>query len=194
MESIGRDGTMAKIKGSSVSSVFAFMEEKLGSEALDGLLARQTASDRGELARPAFAFKWYPLDTYMRFLDLAGRDAFAQNADAGRQMGAKIVRDGLNGVYRVLLGILSQSYIINQSPELWKRYFDGEDLSLSEVKERSLAAEVRGAIVPCPLYCRTILGGIEETVRLAGGKNVVGEEVSCRAAGRDRCTFEVRWS
>ncbi len=184
---------MGKIKGTCVASVFSFLEERLGAQALDEALARRSAEDRELLSRPALAFKWYPLDAYVRLLATFERGAIAEDRGAGRRMGAKIVRDGLTGIYRVMLGVLSQDYILGRAPQLWTRYFEGEDLELNDVRPASLEATVRGQISPCPLYCQTILGGIEETVRLAGGKDVVGEEISCRSAGRDRCSFTVRW-
>jgi len=185
---------MPSIKGTCVNSVLAFVDESFGAGTAARLLASLPGPDRAALDLPLMASSWYPIASYLAFLGAAERDGLMRDEAVWRRMGARIVSDGLTGVYRLFLSVLSRDFILGKVPKLWGRYFDGEHLELVEVTETSLVARVSGDVPAGNIYCQTVLGGIEETLRRAGGRDVKGVEIRCRGRFAPCCEFRVSWS
>lgn len=184
---------MSNIKGSAVRSVIDFVKIKGDSSTWLTVVSQLSDEDRDIFSGVILSPNWYPMQSYHNLLLAISNNLSASSPEIGIDIGKKIIEDGLTGIYKTFLKILTPEYVMSKVPILWRRYFDGEQLELVEVTEKKITMEVIGEIKPPKVYCYTVIGGMIKGIELAGGKNVVGREIKCRASGCESCRFSVVW-
>jgi hypothetical protein len=184
---------MSKIKGSSVLSVVNFIKEKGGEDLMKKILNEMQENDRKQFSVSVLPNSWYQLDSYQRMMETAAKNLSGGNPDIGIEIGHKIIKDGLTGFYKVLIGFISAQYISSKIPMLWKNYFDDEKLEIVEVDKLRVQSRVSGPTKPVTVYCNSVLGGMMQAIELTGGKNVHGRETCCRKDGNQYCEFSLTW-
>jgi hypothetical protein len=88
---------MAQVKGTAVDASLRYVRERFGEPALAAVLAALPEADRKALAA-VLASSWYPMGTFLRFMQEAQRRLGAQEKDLVRKMGCASCEYGVKGV------------------------------------------------------------------------------------------------
>lgn len=183
--------TEPKIKGSCLLSVLGFLKQE---GTLDKVRAGLPEACRDPFGGTILSSSWYPVGTYLRFLDHVAACHPAAGSDLFVRMGRRIINDGLNTVYRIFLRVGSPLWVLQRSPALWGNYFKGSELRVMTATSGKGAIAVVEQGQSSQRYCWTRQGGILEAMELSGARNVSIEHTSCRLRGQPECVFEFTWT
>ncbi|NTV51890.1 MAG: hypothetical protein HGA76_02585 [Candidatus Firestonebacteria bacterium] len=186
-------GDQSNIKGSCVKSVSDFVKERGGEEVWQRVIAGLPPQMHSLFSGLVLSSKWYPLEAYFVLLQEIEKQMGPAHPMLGVEIGKKIIGDGLNSIYRMMMGILNTSWVLSKAPALWKMYFDHETLSIVQVSDGQMQCTIHSPINPPKIYCKTELGGILQALEATGGKNCQGQEVKCRANHDSNCEFHFTW-
>ena len=181
------------MKGTALKATVDFAKAKGGEQTWNVILNSLDEKERKIFSGVILSSETYPLESYQKFLVTVSTHLAKGNPEIGLDIGHTILKQGLSGVYRAFLGIVTPNWIIRKTPLLWNRYLHGEYLKLEKVEQGSLTATVSGELMPLKVFCYAVLGSMMQTIKLAGGKEVIGNEIECRSDGYPCCRFVVRW-
>ncbi len=183
---------MARVKGTAVQSSMRYVRERFGEEALQAVIAALPAPDGAELPG-LLASSWYPMESFLRFMQEAKRQLGAGEPQVVRNMGRASCDYGVTGVYKIFFKLGSPEFLISKSPRVYSSYYDSGRLTVTESRDGRAVAEITGLDGGAPEFCERMLGWMERTVELAGGKRVRPAHPACVHRGDAVCRFEGDW-
>jgi hypothetical protein len=132
-------------------------------------------------SQPFYATAWYPLADY-RALHAALQRSSGRGPELARELGRLAALDDFNGIYRVLLSILSPEFFFKRSPVIFNRYFETGALDVTRAEQGVVDARFSG----CAGFDRNIwedaLGGCISALEACGAKGV---QLTVHAGGGD---------
>jgi len=180
-----------QIKGTCVSSVMAFLRDE---RTLDKVLQGVSEPHRSVFTSVIVPASWYPVESYLHLLDSVMRVYAGEGLEVCHRIGRRIIHDGLNTVYRVILKVANPQAVLKRGNMLWGFYFKNSDFSVLESRPGRVLIKVTDGGRTTRAYCKSIMGGMAETVELSGGKDPQILHPRCRVDGADSCVFEVHYS
>jgi hypothetical protein len=183
---------MQNIEGSAIKSLIHLLRELEMWQKVSADLKPNYQTILSDVILPS---QWYPLEAYLHLLEVTAKYA-GDDPTFGLTIGRRVITDGLKTYYRILLGILSTTYVLSKAPILWKGYFNTEILTIIDVGDKYLKVSVSdqsGSIRINKAYCFSVLGGILQTIETVGGKNVTSQEVLCRCNNDAACEYHINW-
>ncbi|NTV53366.1 MAG: hypothetical protein HGA76_10200 [Candidatus Firestonebacteria bacterium] len=184
----------SNIKGSCIKSVCEFVKADAGEQKWQQIIEKLPALDRAAFFGVILPSKWYPIESYFNLLrEIEKQIGGAARPDLGIEIGKKIIADGLNSFYRMMMGILNTSWILTKAPSLWKMYFDKETLTILHVSDGRLEVKIDTPLDPPKMYCCAVMGGILQALESSGGRQCRGQEVKCRANHEACCEYHLTW-
>jgi uncharacterized protein (TIGR02265 family) len=184
---------LAQVKGTAVQSSLRYVRERFGEPALEAVVAALPESDRRSLGHGVLASSWYPMETFLRFMQEAERQLGSREKDLVRMMGRASCEYGVTGVYRVFFKVGSPEFIISRAARVFSSYYDSGELRIAESGPRRAVAELDGLEGGAPQFCERIFGWMQRTLEMAGAKNLRSAHTSCVHRGDPVCRFEGDW-
>jgi uncharacterized protein (TIGR02265 family) len=184
---------MARVKGTAVQSSLRYVRERFGEEALAGVLASLPEADRAALGEGILPSSWYPMDTFLRFMQEAERQLGGQEPDVVRRMGRASCDYGVTGAYKIFFRVGSPEFIISRAAPAFSSYYDTGELRIVEKGPQRVAAELAGFEGGAPQFCERIFGWMQRTLELAGARNLRSAHSTCVHRGGSVCRFEGSW-
>lgn len=188
MSKDGRGETMAKVKGSKISSKFAFVRKEFGDEGVDRVLARFSDDEAAELRR-IIDLRWYPFELYDRVLHAIVETVGHGNATILDRIGAHSAEHQLQNIY----ASYKRDDLVRMLKNMVPMHMHMNDPAHMDVKTDNTAE--CSIIVTEPKSsewaCRVSRAFYKRVTELAGGKQVRVDETTCTARGDAACRFDV---
>lgn len=183
---------MAQVKGTAVDASLRYVRERFGEASLATVLAALPDADRKALGA-VLASSWYPMGTFLRFMQEAQRQLGGREADVVRRMGRASCEYGVTGVYRIFFKLGSPEFIIGRAARVFASYYDSGELRVVEGRAGRAVVELANLGGSAPEFCDRIYGWMERTLELAGAKNLRSTHSACVHRGDAVCRFEGTW-
>ncbi len=185
---------MARTKGTVIASTIAFLNEKFGKEATDQLIDGLGPEQSALLKGPILLGNWYPVDLLTKLISSAeGKVAVPGDRTLAWELGRYSAETGLKGIYKIFFKVADVGFIIKRSPQVWSSYYDSGTMQVVAAESKNAIMRIAGFDQPSPLLCDRILGWMQRTVEMTGGKRVVMSHPSCAARGDAFCEYRGEW-
>lgn len=184
---------MAQVKGTAVVASLRYVGERFGKDALQRVLDALSPDERQLLAGGVLASSWYPMPLFLRFMQEAERQLAAQESAVIRRMGRASADYGIKGVYRIFFKLGSPEFIIGRAARVFGSYYDTGQIAVVESRAGRAVLDLTG-FSGAPQFCERILGWMEQTVELAGARDLRSDHPLCVHRGDDRCRFVGDWT
>jgi hypothetical protein len=189
---------MSQVKGSALGGFKRYVETQHGSKDLEVWLRDASPADAELLGGIILPSAWYPIGTWNRLVNSYVARLGAGKPDSFRPVAAFIAENDLNLIFKVLLKVASPEAILNRSPSLWDRYFDGGKLAAESVGRRLYQLTMTGPTgneqAAGPVTCGPgVAGWLEKGLSLAGAQFVMATHTACRFKGGKTCLTEISW-
>lgn len=181
---------MAKVKGSKITSKFAFVKEYYGDQALDSLLASMDDEDARALIAVIEA-GWYPQDLYERLLKAICSHLAVGDEAIFTRIGHHSAQHLINSTYKVFQSKDPLRLLKNQAPMHTMMNQPGEmEVSSNGPGHCTIkVASPRSSAV----ICKCARAFYHKAVELCGVTKVSVTEPKCSGNGDNYCQFEITW-
>jgi|JI10StandDraft_1071094.scaffolds.fasta_scaffold124918_2 uncharacterized protein (TIGR02265 family) len=179
---------MANYKGTGV----VFMRERVGraGPAIERLFLQQLTEEERETYLRTLEFHWVPIEVITRLFEVAAPLLHPGNPQGLRLLGKAMASDHLNGVYRIVMKVVSIDSIIEKSARLWHTYHRLGKTRVDRVGPKLL----HFVVVEYPglpeNFQECMCGYISQVLELAGGTAV---RVSHGAIGPGQWCWKLSW-
>ncbi len=191
---------MGNARGSIIAYFKDFVLETHGEGEWQKFLNELTPEDAEILTQEIYKLDWYPAPILNRVIEVYDKLYGKGDYQSIIPIAEYIVTEDLSPVFNVFLDLKNPTFILNNTPSLWKRYFDtgkvvvesaDDDNKFYKIRLEELADEsqVSGRAI-CDVGIPT---WIKTGLHLTGAKNVKADPTECRYQGAEHCILEVRW-
>lgn len=185
---------MDRVKGISLLRNTEYIALTYGPEALEELCETLRPDTAKVMREGALKSTWYDVEIYFDQLrGIAARFGGESPSEIMREMGANSAELDLGSVYRFFLRFGSPGFVISSSAIMWKNYYDGGRLDVTERASDYVLTRLLDERTLPPHTCNLIIGWAARAIALSGGKDVMIAHPDCRAGGHSFCDFKVRW-
>lgn len=183
------------VRGSTVDAARRFTERHKGSPAWDAFVEELTPVQRRLVDEEIRRWSWYDLATYSSVIEVAAKHLRPDDQEGFLHgLGAFVLDDGVNTLYRAFFAIASPSFVIRSSAMLWGMFFKGSKLKVVSRSRKHVNVVIVDAAFCTRALCVSIGGGMFSTLRHAGARDPRLEHHVCRSEGKtDRCEFNFSW-
>lgn len=181
---------MAKVKGSKISSKFAFVRDEYGEAMVAEVVSSLGPADQ-EALRMILETGWYPIELYERVMKAICKTAARGNNSVYARIGHHSAEEVLTTTYRIFRG-KSPVDLLNNMVPMHSMINDPGEMEVLSEREGQCTIKV---IEPrsTETICRVAHSFYERAVQLCGGANVRVREVKCSARGAAFCQFDITW-
>jgi hypothetical protein len=163
---------MIKIKGINLSGTLSINKAAFGDELHNKIIAQLSLEDREILNKMVLDAGWYPLDSFVHYLEIMTRDVLKGNEKALQKGTGTVVEAQFKGIYKALLQLGSPRAFVDRISAITNRYYQGITIETEYLDKQKVKATYRGFEKEHRIYEVTILGWWEKVMELLGGKNV----------------------
>ncbi|HKG95855.1 MAG TPA: hypothetical protein VKA84_28345 [Gemmatimonadaceae bacterium] len=183
---------MAIAKGSTLRATMEFVRGEHGSEALEQVLARMPAEERGKVERAAPTDE-LPFDLALELW--RATDAVVGERDPGwmERAGEQSIESTGVQLYGGILRKSTPTEFLTQGVSLFQLYYHPGNMEVVEAEEGRAVLRLVGFDHPDPLFCRRQTGGLRQALTLAGGTSATARHVRCVNEGDAFCEWELGW-
>lgn len=182
------------MKGSALTSRLLWLSLNHGESGTARLAAASSPELRAVIEHGAAKGTWYTFDLFVELNEridaLFGRGDLALVKALGRY-GADA---NLTTIYRLFYKVGTVQWILARASRLWGMHYDTGRMIVRAPGGREVELELVDYDTPHRTHCISVEGWIERSVELSGGREVVLDELDCRASGGSRCVMRVRWT
>jgi hypothetical protein len=183
----------AQLKGSAYHSTLAFIDAQFGEDARQRVLRRLSDEDRALVGGIMLPIQWYPLAPFPRLLrameDELGKGDLALVTDRG----AWAAVHDMNTVHKVLLKLVTPSWLIEKGMRLWPSFHSSGRWEVARVGDAAARAELHDLGVVDDAMCATLKGWILGLLTLSGVRRPRVSHTECRVRGARSCVYDIDW-
>jgi hypothetical protein len=189
----GETEEMANVKGSAMASRLLWVRLNQGERGARRLAQRVSSHLAELLESGAVMSKWYPLDTFIELNEAIDSEFGSGDRSLILELGRHGAEANLTTIYRLFYKVGTVKWILARASRLWGMHYDSGHLVIETLPGTAAEARIIGFERPHRIHCLSVQGWASRSVELSGGKDVVLEELSCRADGDRDCHFRVTW-
>lgn len=181
------------VKGSSIATRVKWVQLNHGQDGIDALRSR-AGDELAELLESEIELAtWYPLERFIE-LNVAIDEQYGTGDLAMvKELGRYAAEANLTTVFRMFFKVGTVQWILARAARIWGMHYDSGQLLVREFPDEEVELEIVDFGVPSRVHCLSVQGWAEGAARLTGVKDVVLDEVDCRAKGDARCRFRLNW-
>ncbi len=184
---------MARVKGTVIGSTLAFLNDKLGKEETVRLIEGLAVEHAALLKGPVLLGNWYPLDLLIGLIIAAEGKVAVPSKSLAWELGRYSADTGLKGIYKIFFKMADVGFIIKRAPQVFANYYDSGKMQVLDSEPHKAILRIAEFDQPSAVLCDRILGWMERTVEMTGGKGVVMTHPSCAARGDAFCEYRGEW-
>lgn len=136
---------------------------------------------------------WYPEEDLLGLVRAIAPLVPVRTGDVFESMGRVIAREHMGSTYAHLLRETDELALPRRGLVLWQSMHDTGQLTLKLEDPGHARIDVVGYALPSREICGTITGYLAETLVIAGLDEPLVVKTSCRAGGREGCTWRATW-
>jgi hypothetical protein len=181
------------IKGQTVISFLKFLEQNLSQEKRLAVLQTAPAQYRDEFSkRMILATSTYPMSVLNGLTIEAAKAAGEPVLQFARRAGRFSAKEGVLGVYRVFVRVLSTNAVISKAAAMWSTMNSAGKMSAEQKTPNSAVVRLTGFPSPHPVMCARVTGWIEQIAGMTGASPTVAH-TRCAAEHAPDCEWTVSW-
>lgn len=184
---------MAYVKGSAFSSRIKWTRLNQGESGLNRLTAEVSSNLADLLEDGAVMSSWYPFELFIELNEAIDRTFGKGDLALIRQLGRHGADANLTTIYRLFFKVGTVKWIMARAARLWHMHYDSGRMIVYQSPGKEVTLEIKDFDEPHRVHCMAVQGWAERSVELSGGREVVLDELSCRASGADTCKFRIKW-
>ena len=125
-----------------------------------------------DIYKQTLEFHWIPIEVITRFFELAAPLLYPGDPTGLRRIGREMARDHLQGVYRIVLRVVTIEYIIEKAARLWRTYHQSGTTRMERSGPHLLYFVVLGYPELPSSFRECTCGYIAGVLELAGAKDI----------------------
>ncbi|MGO8997686.1 MAG: hypothetical protein ACLQVI_30585 [Polyangiaceae bacterium] len=181
------------VKAQALLHGVAWLREKFGEEGLGRVLGACTPAVR-ERCATAIAINWVPLEELVEFLTVADKELGAGDGKIAEGIGAASARANLRHLALRLAFFLGRpEFLMRRVAGIWRQYNEQGEMVVREFVHGRMVAELVGMPSSDWYVCCSVTGWLHEAGLATGMKALTTSHIECRARGKSRCSWELRW-
>ncbi len=170
-----------------------WLRETFGEGGLQQVLAACSPHVR-ERATTANALNWIPQEELAEFLRIADRELGSGDGKLAEAIGAASARVNLRHMaLRIAFFLGRPEFLMRRIAGVWRQYNEEGDMVVHEFTSGRMLAELVGVPDPDWYVCCSVTGWMLEAGQAMGMKRLFVHHAECRAHGKERCLWELRW-
>jgi hypothetical protein len=184
---------MGRVRGRVLIPNRSFVKESFGDAGWHRLLGELPPAHRKILDGLIVPDTWYDRELHGAFHRTITSLWGAEQPDLSRRLGIRAARHHDRFYLRPLLKLGGPVMLLKRAAALYREYFQGGELSLVESREAGGRLVLEDPEAASEFCAESLVGFMEELIRLAGREPVRVEHVVCRHQGAPHCEYEVEW-
>jgi predicted hydrocarbon binding protein len=184
------EAAVVKVKGTKITSKFAYLERRHGPGAKAAVLAWLSEDDQRVL-RMVLDVGWYPQDLYVRLLQAICETVGGGDASVYAAIGEHTADHQFSHIYRAYRASALTETLENMVP-VHAKLNDPSGMEVS-FDLPGHATIVVTAPHSNPVICAVSLGFYRRSIELHGERDVDVRETKCSGRGDHACQFEIHW-
>lgn len=159
---------MAKYKGTGIVFMRTWLQEK----GLETPFLENLSKEEADVYQKTMNVSWVPIGIVDTFFDKSARLLFPElkPEEALREFGIALAKDNINGIYKIMVKILSLEYFMKQAARLWRTYHDSGEAHIERISETEIAFVVENYGSMPISFCESTTGYIQGLGMLSGLK------------------------
>ncbi|MCD4814569.1 hypothetical protein K8S19_12870 [bacterium] len=142
---------MASYKGTGI----VFMRSLLQKKGVEQAFLSSLSEEEKVRYQRTISVSWVAIEIVSAFITKATRVLYPGMSEkqALREFGIELARDNINGIYKIIVKIISLEYFMKQAAKLWQTYHDSGEAHVERIGEKELAFVVeKFAHMPVSIY------------------------------------------
>ncbi len=180
---------LAQIRGTALMSLRAYVETTYGAEGFARVLAVLSAEDRDPFEHIVLPTEWYPVQTFIRAVDVATERFGPDFPERYGEFGAEYE---IGSFFRFILRFSNPGWLFDRGIKVWRGTHSSGTWEL-ERGERYVRGALSNFAILNPRYCKVLAGWFRRAALMTGAKSVKIEHPQCRCKGAPACSFELSW-
>jgi hypothetical protein len=185
---------VSNVKGSALTSRLLWLSLNHGEAGTARLAAAASPELRALVAQGAVRATWYPFPIFVELNERMDALFGAGDLQLVKVLGRYGADANLTTIYRLFYKVGTVQWILSRASRLWGMHYDAGRMIVRAPGGREVELEIVDYDTPHRTHCLSVQGWIERSVELSGGRDVILEELDCRARGGARCAMRVRWT
>ena len=181
------------MKGSALASRVLWVELGHGAAGLERLLHQLSPELRANVENRIDKAKWYPFEQFVELNVVIDRLFGKGDLSLVRELGRRGADMNLTTIYRLFYKLGSVHWILGRGVRLWSAHYDSGFCEIATKGPKAAVMRVHSFATPHRAHCLSVMGWIERSVELSGGKRPIVEESKCRTRGDELCQIEISW-
>jgi hypothetical protein len=186
---------MLQIKGTVVGDSIRAVGSRLGDQAYDAIVSQLEGEARA-LFEEGFvlASRWYPLDAFAQFLEVAVMVTARGDARVLIQRSEELTEQQLSGVYQAFGKMGSPEAVIDQLSAIHRTYYQGLAIEASVLGEGRARVIYRGLEKRHWVLGSTFMGFFRRALEMSGAQEVRAEFTTPIEDGKGHCELILTWA
>jgi hypothetical protein len=184
---------MVNVRGTAIFARLRWLVEKHGEKAYDETLAMIEPA-YAEAIRMALPTTWVPFDAYIAICIAMDKRYGTGDLSLCRELGRFSANANLPTLYRLFYKLGTVPYIMSKATAVWSEHYDSGTARVVEHAKGDISIIVENFATPHKAQCLSVLGWIEESVRISGARILNAAEVKCRTSGDEYCEFRGQYN
>ncbi|MGH7296113.1 MAG: hypothetical protein ACRELB_14315 [Polyangiaceae bacterium] len=184
---------MVKVRAPALMARLMWAIERDGEAAHDATLAAMKPELAAVVRAAGDPKAWVPFEAFVALCEALDRRYGAGDLALCRELGRHAARFNLPTLYRLFYRLGSVPFILSKAAALWSEHYDSGRASTRDLGGGAIELVIEDFETPHRALCLSVLGWVEESVRLSGAKVLSAEEPACRTRGDGACKFVVRY-
>ncbi len=185
---------MANVKGSAITSRALWVSLNHGDQGVRKLHGAVKPSTREILAGRIDKAQWVPFETFVDLNETIDRVFGTGDLGVVKTLGRFGAEANLTTVYRLFFMVGTVKWIMDRAARLWDLHYDSGKMVVIRKPGDETTLRIVNFATPHRTHCLSVLGWVERSIELSGGKNVNVIETGCRARGEDDCAIHATWT
>src|ERR1700686_2067547 len=164
---------MVQIKGSAIKETIDQIKSRAGEAAFQKILGLLDEETRKVCEGEIFAFNWYPLDHFTRFLEIEIRVLADGKEEMVTRGSEAVIERQLRGIYKAFVKLGSPEFVIKRIAAVHATYFQGVPIEVQLQGHGKAVVRYTGFEKQHRIMGFAIMGFFKKALEISGAKNVV---------------------
>ncbi len=185
--------SVSNVKGSALASRVLWVQLEHGEAGLERLLHQSSPELRAVVEGGVAKARWYPFELFVELNVTIDRLFGRGDLALARQLGRYGADANLTTIYRLFFKLGSVHWILGRGVRLWSAHYDSGFCEIATRGAKAAVVRVHAFDTPHVAHCLSVMGWIERSIELSGGKRTIVEESKCRTRGDEHCQIDAGW-
>jgi hypothetical protein len=190
---LGGGVVVLKIKGSPIIDVIKWRIAKYGEKETDRLFNLLDPEVKKTFQNTIITTEWYPMDHFIRFLELDVGELYKGNPEALIGPSEEILGKQLRGIYSLFVKLGSPEFVIKRLSTVNSTYFIGIEVKPNVVAPGKVVIKYTGLEKQHRIFEYVLIGFYKKALEISGAKNINVSVTTSIADGKGYTELTVTW-